>query len=105
LIVPKVDEAIVAGNSRFLGARAFAYSEKFGSTTYASHYAYRGIMISGGRMILQKYERNANGAGYDNEYRVSGKSVDGAVVSCNVASGIKLAGTFPVGTKIRLEGR
>lgn len=105
LIVPKVDDAFNNGNSHFLGARAFAYSEKFGSTTYASHYAYRGIMIAGGRMILQKYELHANGAGYDNEYRTSGKSVEGAVVSCNVANGIKFGGTFPIGTKIRLEGR
>lgn len=105
LIVPKVDAAITTGNSHFLGAMAFSYNEKFGSTGYASHYAYRGIMISGGRMILQKYDLNANGAGYDNNYRITGKSVDGAVVACDVAKGIAYIGTFPAGTKIRLEGR
>lgn len=106
LIVPKVDATFnTGGNSHFLGARAFAYSVSFGNTGYASHYAYRGIMIAGGRMILQKYELNANGAGYDNEYRVNGKSVEGAVVACNVANGIKFYATFPVGTKFRLEGR
>lgn len=105
LIVPKVEAAVDNGNSRFLGARAFSYYEKFGNNVYIMHYAYRGIMIAGGRMILQKYELYAIEAGYDNEYRASGKSAEGAVVSCDVASGIKFLGTFPVGTKFRLEGR
>lgn len=105
VIVPKVAAQVAVGNGHFLGARGLTYSTKWGSTGYASHYAYHATILSGNRMILHKYEVNANGVGFDNEYIVASQDVKGGCLACNVANGVNLNGTFPIGTKVRLEGR
>lgn len=105
LIVPKVSATLKAGNAHFLGARAFTYSQPFGSTGYASHYTYHATILSGERMLMVKYENQANGTGFDNEYSTTFQPAKGSALSCNVAKGIDISCTFPVGTKVRLEGR
>lgn len=105
LIVPKVTAKINSGNAHFLGARAFIYSQSFGNTNYASHYTYHGTMISGGRMLLVVYENNANSVGFDNDYSTAFQAAKGSGLACDVTKGIALKGAFPVGTKVRLEGR
>lgn len=105
LIVPKVSATLNAGNSHFLGARAFTYDQPFGSTGYASHYTYHATILSGERMLMVKCENQANGTGFDNEYSTTSRPAKGSALSCNVARGIDIRCTFPVGTKVRLEGR
>ena len=105
LIVPKVSTVVNAGNSSFLGARTFTYYREFGSTGYPTHYTYHATMISGGRMVLVKHEISCNSTGFDNDYSVSVKGTTGSALACNVSRGVDLRGTFPIGTKVRLEGR
>lgn len=107
LIIPKVTATINTGNSSFLGARAFIYSQMFGSTSYATHYSHHARMISNSCMILVRYQISCNGTDFNDEYVVSAQTPYGSVVGCNVNSdvGIDLRGTFPAGTKFRLEGR
>jgi len=107
LIIPKVSAAINTGNSSFLGARAFTYSQNFGSTGYAAHYSYHARMISNSRMLFVRYQTMCNSTDFNNDYVISPQTPYGSVVGCNVNSvnGIELRGTFPAGTKFRLEGR
>lgn len=105
LIVPKASDGLSSGNSTFFGANAFTYGQEFGNTGYAVHHTYHAIMISGGRMLLQRMQIHCNNTTFDNAHANGSPDVVGSALGCNLSWGIDIRCQFPVGTKYRLEGR
>ena len=105
LIVPKSSDGLNSGNSTFFGANAFTYGQNFGDTGYAVHHTYHAIMISGGRMLLQRMQIHCNNTTFDNAHANGSPAVVGSALACDLSRGIDIRCQFPVGTKYRLEGR